>query len=369
MKKRKIQLISIALVLVLFVGAYFGISAYKTNQAAKLANAQIIQIAKMTDLTSISYSNGDEDLSFTYDAENGKWIYDQIPDFPLQKSPFTKIQDTLANFVALREVSISEELDAYGLAEPSRTLQATDTDGNTISLLIGSDSGDGEIDDAGQPLHYYAMKNGGSSVYTISNDLYTLLSQGLYDIISIDNFPFATERTMNYIVLQSGETTLRFEKEAVEMTEEEKAQSLIANSGYHYFWYLVRKDGSRLSLSDLTLIDNNGQEVAGKQYIDDLVEFIKGGAFADCIDYKADKESLEKYGITDPTLKITVSFNKSDGDEQVFVVDVGGFVEKDTEEESYYIAKLESSPQLSVLAATDINICRNAFQAYTALLG
>ena len=80
MKKNK-QLIIVILLLVVCVGGYFGVKAYNANQEKKEEAKTMTPVnLQVSDITSFSYVNEGETLSFERDGENWKYTGDTSID-------------------------------------------------------------------------------------------------------------------------------------------------------------------------------------------------------------------------------------------------------------------------------------------------
>ena len=97
--------------------------------------------------------NGSATLSFALD-EDGRWIWADGPDFPLDDSTVTSILGALASLKFQQVLPAGEDKSEYGLDTPSATLTAAAGTGEQ-SLAFGKTTTDGDS--------YYMCMNGDES--------------------------------------------------------------------------------------------------------------------------------------------------------------------------------------------------------------
>ena len=157
--RQKKTLIILILVFAGLLALYAGLRMYQKKQSAQKSSSDKLIIKDMSDLTSISYNNG-QDLSFV--KRNGTWFYEKNSEFPLE--------------------------------HPAYTIRVKDKKGTQTTYYIGSASGD----------NYYLTLDDKSTVYTVSADLLSGLSYSLNDMMQTDTFPTLSSGNLKKVVVTSG---------------------------------------------------------------------------------------------------------------------------------------------------------------------
>jgi hypothetical protein len=147
----------------------------------------------------ISYWNGSTTLSFSRN-EAGDWIWSEDPDFPLDPAHIEKIEETLSQLKPQQTLKEPEELESYGLDEPSQTLTATAQNGAISSIQLGKTTMDGDS-------YYMLMNESETPVYIISDQLAKEMSIGIYDMCRLPEFPDWADDSIQSVTLSDGENT------------------------------------------------------------------------------------------------------------------------------------------------------------------
>ena len=336
MKKNAKTLLILAIVLVVCIGAYIGVSLYNTNAAEKEAvESADIQIypADFDVPETLSYEADGTTLSFT--REDTTWYYDGDRDFPLKQSSVSYVSSTLQSLTAVRAFDAPDDLSAYGLDTPSYTVTAADSTGNTLTLLIG-------IMNAS---NYYAMISGTDEVYTIESTLISYLKPDILDMITLDSIPSLSESTIDTISLTSANSTLNLDK------YEERDGT--------YTWFVV--DGTTYtSTEDYTLSDGSQSAAV---YVTNLVSSLDGMSFSSCASYNPDEDELETYGLHEPGLTVTVGYTTTDSayneTSESVILEIGEMLA----DESGYYARLADSVEINVLSVDNVSPLIKALDA------
>ena len=341
MKKKTKQLTALLAVLVLCIAGYLAVVLVNNHQEKKAAAeeaAAAVTVVGLPDPAEITFSNGTDTLSFY--QEDAIWYYGDDSDFPLQQSYLTNIAGVLTDLTAVRELKISETLDAYGLEEPVYTVTATDASGEEAKLLIGNQIGD----------NYYAMRSGGEVLYTIDGTLVGYLGYDLYEMAELEVFDTLDETTVESISITWGSTVLRLEKETlvteeeVETTDDDGNTVTTTQPSAEYKWYVVT-DGEKTRLNAAAVV---GDEDASSLF-DALLEALSSLSFDACRDYKASNEALASYGLDAPALIFQVSYTA--GDEASSAEEYRLRIGSEMEDGDYYYAKLDDSDLICGLSA------------------
>lgn len=179
--KKKKQFVILLGVFAALLICFFAIQMYNKQQAkkeAEEAEANVIYMTDISDVTAITYCGGTDTLSFQKDDE-GKWYSLDDEAFPLNSETVENIVSIYSNLVAERKLTDGDEISAYGLDAPTYYVTMTDADGNKTTVNIGNAAED----------NYYAMVEGEDVVYTITSNDITDLQTSLEDMALLDTFP------------------------------------------------------------------------------------------------------------------------------------------------------------------------------------
>lgn len=86
-------------------------------------------------LANISFLRADEHYSFS--SFNGFWILDSSPELSISQDFMNSLALILSSVTPILSINSPADLSAYGLDEPSATVQLTLFDGETIKFYIG----------------------------------------------------------------------------------------------------------------------------------------------------------------------------------------------------------------------------------------
>lgn len=189
--RQKKTLIILTLVFAGLLALYAGIRMYQKKQSEQKRSSDKLIIKNMSDLTSISYNNG-QNLSFV--KRNGTWFYEKDSEFPLEQSYLTSMASQFQKIEAVRKLKNGDSLKDYGLEQPAYTIRVKDKKGTQTTYYIGSASGD----------NYYLTLDDKSTVYTVSADLLSGLSYSLNDMLQTDTFPTLSSGNLKKVVVTSG---------------------------------------------------------------------------------------------------------------------------------------------------------------------
>ena len=124
--RQKKTLIILILVFAGLLALYAGLRMYQKKQSAQKSSSDKLIIKDMSDLTSISYNNG-QDLSFV--KRNGTWFYEKDSEFPVEQSYLTSMASQFQKIEAVRKLKNGDSLEDYGLEHPAYTIRVKDNKG------------------------------------------------------------------------------------------------------------------------------------------------------------------------------------------------------------------------------------------------
>ncbi len=269
--RKKNKGVSILLILLaLLIAVYFGLRTWSTRQEEKEEKEQEAATVYVTDtsaddIVSLKFNVGNGELEFG--KEDDQWYYTSDTDFPLQQSYPEDIAETVGCITADRELTDGDSIDAYGLDDPTYTIEYTDADGNVTELLFGNTTGD----------DYYVMKSGSDTVYTVNSSVIDPLDYTLDDMARLDDYPsIGSGNLVKEVITQDGETT------TYDSEDDDQAEDIAAVAG---------------GLGAVTL--------------------------SEAADYSVEDEDLDMYGL-DEDSRITVEATYTqDDEEQVLTLYIG----------------------------------------------
>lgn len=272
MKQKK----TLQILLLVFAGLlvlYAGISFYKKNKSSKEDSDQTL-ITNLKSLTSISYNNNGETLSF--EKDRNKWYYSKNKKYLITQSSLESLASTFQKIEAVRELKNADALKDYGLDKPTYTVRVKDKSGKSIIYYIGNATGE----------NYYITYGNKSKIYTVSSDIASGLSSSLDDLITTDTFPtLSTGNLKKVLITKNGKTTTYTSK---------------------------------------------------KKNLDGIAGGLGVFTFGDCQNYYASQSDLKKYGLNSDS-RITVDITYKDTDTKKTKNIVLYIGKKDSDEKNYYV--------------------------------
>ena len=260
-KKKTIILLVMILLLVVANGVASAWNDKSEKKKEKEAEASKIYLTDAGDITAYSYSDGNQNMSFT--KADDTWEYDEDNEIPVNQDTVQSTADAIRQMEAVRELENPDQLSDYGLDKPSYTIQFQDNDGVTTEILI--DNGAGE--------NYYATVGDSGKVYTISSDFQNYLQFDLTNLVQYDTVPSIGSGNLKSVTITENGTDTVYE-------EDDQVGELAGGFG-------------ALSLTD-------------------------------CVNYHAAAEELAEYGL-DESQRITAKavYTDSSDKEQTFTVYLG----------------------------------------------
>ena len=319
--------------LVLLCAAYGAITWQQGRNAKAQALSPENDSVYMTDLpelSSLSWTKDDKSLSFT--LEGGTWYYKGDKDCPIRQYPLTTLADTLSHLKAERKLKGADSPEAYGLDNPSVRFDTVSPDGSSHTILLGSQvpgTGGAGSDGSQPPAQYYAAMEGDSQIYTIGSYLTETAAKGLYDFVETESLPHVAGADIREITVSRNGQTRRFCKKTVD------------DAG-NIAWY---KDSDA---DEANRLDDNGA-------LNNLADTISGLSFQSCVSYKASDEELSSYGLSDPTMTLSWTYESGDTNGGLTLL-IGSLTEDGT---GYYTRK-DDSRAVNLISKEAAVRCLNA---------
>ncbi len=261
MAKNKKLLIILLCVLVAAVAAYIiALNLGKNTVEEEPGDA----IGDLTgSLGKVTLTSNGETNSFTYDEADEAWHWDEDYDYPMKSMYLNLIFNKMKSLTSSRTFEAQESVAHFGLEEPRYSVAAVDSEGKSLSLLVGNELDEDRV---------YAMEKGGRTIYIVSTEFADTLDKTLLDMALVDSIP---ELTANQV----------------------KSLTVTTDAG------TVTLDSS----------DRSAYTVLG--YAGELKT-------ETAADWKPTEDKLAEYGLTEPYAVITVSYDK-DGTQGEYTLTCG----------------------------------------------
>lgn len=236
--------------------------------------------------TSLTYDNGSATLSFALN-EAGEWIWADLPEFPLDDTSVRKTLDLITGLQPQQTLTDPEDLEQYGLDDPTMTLTAGLDDGSELTAAIGRKvSGDSGSD--------YLLLNGDeSTVYIVDGALSAELSRGIYEMMALPELPDIGESQFCRVTVEAGE-------------------NLTVCTAY------AGAEGVPLSWR------SGGANVTDAPALRDLLEVLSHLTVDACLDYNPSAEAVRLCGFETPAASVEVQYEDENGAELTMTVTLGG---------------------------------------------
>lgn len=257
--------------------------------------------------------SGSATLSFALDEE-GKWIWADGPDFPLNDDTVASILNTLSSLKFQQVLPAGEDKSEYGLDSPSASLTVeTGEEGKEQTLLFGKTTTDGDS--------YYMMADGDeSTVYIVADTLVNLMRTPIYDMCVLPELPDLSEGNLRAVTIQGAAP----EAQTPEGGEEDDGESGEPEG--------PREEPERPTVT-LNARRSNGEDqpalwfegsdnVTAAPLMQDLLQDLKTLAMAKCVDYFPSEEAAEICGFSNPDAILKAEY-AADGADQTFTLTVG----------------------------------------------
>lgn len=198
-KKKTIILLATILLLIVANGAASAWNDKSEKKKEKEAEASKIYLTDAGDITAYSYSDGNQNMSFT--KADDTWEYDEDNEIPVNQDTVQSTADAIRQMEAVRELENPDQLSNYGLDKPSYTIQFQDNDGVTTEILIGNGAGE----------NYYATVGDSGKVYTISSDFQNYLQFDLTNLVQYDTVPSIGSGNLKSVTITENGTDTVYE--------------------------------------------------------------------------------------------------------------------------------------------------------------
>lgn len=330
MKKQTRNLIILAVAVVLLVGAYAGVTLWnkaKAERDAQAARDSVTYVSQLADAVEITYSNESGMHTYLKD-ENGRWYLEEDPDFPLNGENLDNIEEAVMGLAAVYRVDASDDLDYYGLND-GKILQVTDSNGDTLDMVIGIRSSDQES--------YYVRLQDTGECFTIHGDLNRYTNKTLLDMTLLRERLALDEEHLLSITMEGKFGTLVFDKETTTVETEVTDETTGETAGEpvtEYVWYVTTEDVERKPLKNFDIPKDTASYSSADKFLHAvIVDDLTYMSFDSAVAYLPTQEQLEETGLDEPKYVLTLHFETDELLEdgtyaaETLVISVGDYVE------------------------------------------
>ena len=263
-----------AALLAALVCAYMAVSGMDTADDGSETDAQteisVNQISQSS-ITSISYTTGGEERTFTLSGE--RWIYAQDETFPVSTTALSDIASALSGILAERAIEGDTESAEYGLDRPAHVIRVGLSAGGTLVYRIGDYNKHTDT--------YYMTAEGHDRIYMVRAAFGKLFEGELYDLLECESLPSISTENINKITAEIGGARITLEKK----TEDESV-----------VWTHTNREG--------------GEAVLEQESVDKILTALTQQKLSVCVEHNATDENLAQYGLDAASReKITVSYD------------------------------------------------------------
>lgn len=188
MRKQSRQFIILAVVLIVLIGGYIGLTQYNSRQQEQEADpmeGEVLVDISRDDILRFSYVYNGETYAFekvetaAASQEDGggaesRWVSTSDASLNLIQSRLNTMAGKLTNITARNLINDVTDMSQYGLEEPANVLH-WETDQGSYTYNVGDYNSIGSV--------YYICEPGSHTVYTVSASLGTGFDYSLEDLI------------------------------------------------------------------------------------------------------------------------------------------------------------------------------------------
>lgn len=272
--KRPQKLLLLSLSLVILCVLTFWIQSLDLNGSEEDSDTLVATIFSLNaeDITALKWTYNDETMAFTFDGS--VWSYQEDNAFPVDSTLLDAIVTVLSDITSTKTIENVENYSQYGLEEAICKVNVT-TD-TTYELLIGNETGLGSE-------RYFSIGDG--NVYLVDSGILDEFAYSLYDFVLKESLPVISDIDSINVVAKTHNLQIYHDKES----------TLTSEDGTAYFWFA--KDDS--STEDVAL---------DTSLVDTFTSTLTGLSWVECVNYRADEESLAAYGLDAPIATVTINY-------------------------------------------------------------
>lgn len=274
MKNKTVKLILALVLLGVLTGGYFGVKSYvakqeKLESEEEQGEAVSLLSGNVDELKSVSFIIDKEER--TFEKKDDAWTLAGETSFPVDQDQLTNALGAYTSTEADRELTDVENLEEYGLDEPSNTITFTTEEGDETTIRVGMKN-----DSTSQ---YYVNKDDEeNTVYVVPEASFDPFMNSLYDFAKMDTFPEVDSGNVKKIKIENQDKLLEVEQDS--------------DTGLWEF------------------SDGNATEKADSAKASSLASAISSLEYSEFVDYNCTDES--KYGLDKPYAVITVDYQEEE---------------------------------------------------------
>ena len=218
----------------------------------------------------------------------------------------------MQGYAALSPLPHTDDLSQFGLSDTKRYISLTDTEGNTRTYWLGTQTDEGQ---------YIQPEDETDAVYLSPAGVDGTLSMGIYDMARLPKLPQLTADNVSALTITAADG---------------KSLSLTASEGV---WL------------------RSGQDVT--QWSGTLTEALGQLTLLRCIDYRPSTGVAELCGLTEPAVTLTVTYRAIAGETEltlrVGAQRDGGYYATVNDDDTIYLLPAAPAEALAALAANGLN--------------
>ena len=276
-------MLALLAVLVVLAGAVLAVKLLVPEETAQGEDSIPVYTMDPDTATALRWTYQQETVSLV--KQDGVWANGEDRRFPLDSSYVDTMLQTLRKIDATRTLEDPEDLAEYGLDNPTCVVTVvTDTE-TTIS--IGNPAAIGNS-------RYLSLGDG--KVYLVDETILDSFEYGLYDLVKMETIPDMSTVLGAEINAMGNKLSISYQE----------------NSGWaysdRYVWFLNREDAHLPLDADLTA---------------ELLANVTDLNWVSCVEYNADAQTLEQYGLTMPQATVAIQYENSEGATATFALEIG----------------------------------------------
>ena len=282
MKNKTVKLILAVAALVVCCGAYVGVKTYVSRQeeqeaqnSEKKNSEETVFEALAGDIKEVSFMIDKNEV--TFEKKDDIWKKKDEEAFPVNQTTLDEAVSFLTDIESDRVLEDAENLEQYGLDEPSNTIKITVKDSETEGDSEESEESETtlRIGDLNESSNQYYVSKGEdrNTVYLVDSGVIEPFSKSLYEYAEGEDFPAITDTS---------------EIQKITVTGAEDSSYTLEKEQDTGFWYLGE------------------DEKADSAKASSLAAPFGGMAYDSFVDY--DCEDLSEYGLDKPYALIEVDY-------------------------------------------------------------
>lgn len=256
-----------SILLLILIACYILIKNLDHGEAEE--NKEEISLLSIPSDSIVSLSFGADGKVFSFTKEEDLWKSSDKTDLELNQDSMNTLAASLENLKASRVLENVEDLNQYGLDQPSNVIRVIDKGGNQTTISVG------DVNDSIGSCYVY-LNDDKSTVDMVESSFSTGFQVGLYDLAQKETFPSVTGSTITSMLIN----------------KDDKEFILAKDSESETGWMVTNWD-------DI-------QKPAGSSEVSTELNKFSSLIYESYVNYNA--EDLSIYGLDFPTATITLDY-------------------------------------------------------------